>query len=293
MMSFNTLKTMFFLMVLTLLFVFVGDLLGGRSGALVALVLAGLMNAITYWFSDKIVLRMYGAQELQYPDNPNLFDLVQRLSNNAQLPMPRIYVIPAETPNAFATGRDPEHAAVAVTEGILRQLNTEELEGVIGHELGHVKHRDILIGAVVATIAGAISYIASMAQWAAMFGGFGGRDSEEEGRGNIFSFMVLAILAPIMATMIQLAISRSREFLADRTGAEISGRPLQLANALVKLENSNVLLPMEGSNETAHMFIVSPLRGKGFVNLFRTHPSTEERVARLKAYASDHGGFSN
>jgi heat shock protein HtpX len=286
----NTFKTMFFLTILTLLFIAVGDLVGGRSGALIALVIAGVMNFVSYWFSDKIVLSMYGAQEIQYSDNPGLFNTIQRLVNNAQLPMPRVYLIPTETPNAFATGRDPEHAAVAVTQGVLQQLNNEELEGVIGHELGHVKNRDILISTVVATVAGAISYIASMAQWAAIFGGFGGRSSDDDERGgNIFSFILLAILAPIAATLIQLAISRSREFLADQAGAEISGRPIQLANALIKLENRNAMLPMESNNATAHMFIVSPLSGKGFVNLFRTHPSTEERVTRLKEFAASRG----
>jgi heat shock protein HtpX len=295
MMSLNALKTLFFLTILTLLFIAVGNLVAGQSGALIALVIAGVMNFVSYWFSDKIVLSMYGAEEIQYSDDPNLFNLVQRLANQAQLPMPRMYIIPAETPNAFATGRDPQHAAVAVTQGILRQLNSEELEGVIGHELGHVKHRDILISSVVATIAGAISYIATMAQWAAMFGGLGGRSSDDEDRGgNILSFLILAILAPILATLIQLAVSRSREFLADRTGAEISGKPLQLANALIKLENTNAMLPMESNNATAHMFIVSPLSGKGLAHLFRTHPSTEERVARLREYASANmTGFSN
>ena len=286
----NTFKTMFFLTVLTLLFVFIGNMIGGQSGAIVALGLAGVMNFVSYWFSDKIVLKMYGAQEIQYHDNPKFFNLVQRLAVNAGLPMPKLYIIPSDTPNAFATGRNPEHAAVAATQGILARLNEEELEGVMAHELAHVKNRDILISSIVATFAGAISYIASMAQWAAIFGGFGrNSDDEENGGRNIFSFLIMAVLAPIIATLIQLAISRSREFLADRTGAEISKRPMQLANALLKLEKSNLMLPMHSNNATSHMFIVSPLTGKGFVNLFRTHPTTEERVEKLKAYAQETG----
>ncbi len=290
----NTFKTMFFLTVLTLLFMFIGSMIGGQSGALVALVLAGVMNFVSYWFSDKIVLKMYGAREIQYNDHPRFYNLVQRLAVNAGLPMPKLYVIPTETPNAFATGRNPEHAAVAATEGILSRLTEDELEGVMAHELAHVKNRDILISSVVATFAGAISYIASMAQWAAIFGGFNRNSDEEENGGgsNIFSFLIMAVLAPIIATMIQLAISRSREFLADRTGAEISRRPMQLAQALIKLEKSNLMLPMEGNKATAHLFIVSPLTGGGLVGLFRTHPTTEERVEKLKAYAEETGLLS-
>lgn len=286
----NTLKTMFFLTVLTLLFVFIGNMVGGQSGAVIALFIAGAMNFASYWFSDKIVLKMYGAKEIQYNDHPKFYNMVQRLATNASLPMPRLYIIPTDTPNAFATGRNPEHAAVAATEGILSRLTEDELEGVMAHELAHVKNRDILISSIVATFAGAISYIASMAQWAAIFGGFGrNSDDNDNGGSNIFSFLILAVLAPIVATMIQLAISRSREFLADRTGAEISRRPLQLANALVKLEKTNLMLPMHSNNATAHLFIVSPLTGKGFASLFRTHPTTEERVEKLKAYAQEAG----
>lgn len=290
MMFMNTFKTMFFLTILTLLFVFIGNMVGGQSGAIFALIMAGVMNFVSYWFSDKIVLRMYGAREIQYNDHPAFYNLVQRLAGNAGLPMPRVYIIPTETPNAFATGRNPEHAAVAATEGILSRLTEEELEGVMAHELGHVKNRDILISSIVATFAGAIGYIASMAQWAAIFGGFGrNSDDNRNGGGNIISFLILAVLAPLTATIIQLAISRSREFMADRAGAEISRRPLQLANALIKLEKGNTLLPMQANNSTAHMFIVSPLRGGGMVNLFRTHPTTEERVAKLKEYAAETG----
>ncbi len=283
----NTFKTFFFLTLLTLLLVFIGHMLGGQAGALVALVLAGAMNLANYWWSEWIVLRMYRAREITYRDHPELHSTVQRLASRAGLPMPRVYLIPESVPNAFATGRDPEHAAVAVTSGILESLNPSELEGVIGHELAHVRNRDILIGSVVATIAGAIAYIATMAQWAAMFGGFGrSSDDEESGGGNIITWLALVILAPIAATMIQLAVSRSREFLADRVGAEISGRPLELARALTKLEKGSRLLPMHGSNATAHLFIVSPLPRGGLAALFRTHPTTEERVRRLHEYAT-------
>ena len=292
-MNMNTLKTMFFLTILTLLFVFIGNMAGGQSGAIIALLLAGIMNFVSYWFSDKIVLKMYRAKEIQYNDHPKYYNLVQQLANNAGLPMPRLYIIPSETPNAFATGRDPQHAAVAATEGILARLSEDELAGVMAHELGHVKNRDILISSVVATFAGAIGYIASMAQWAAIFGGFNrGSDDEDSGSSNIVSFILLAVLAPIIATMIQLAISRSREFLADRTGAEISRKPLQLANALIKLEKDNHQLPLQANNATAHMFIISPLRGGGMANLFRTHPTTEERIAKLKQFAQETGLIS-
>ncbi|NUM81066.1 zinc metalloprotease HtpX [bacterium] len=285
----NTFKTMFFLTLLTLLFMLIGSMVGGQSGAIIALVIAGVMNFVSYWFSDKIVLKMYGAQEITYNDAPRLFNLVQRLAQNAQLPTPRVYIIPSDTPNAFATGRNPENGAVAVTQGIMNRLSEDELAGVIGHELAHIKNRDILISTIVATIAGAIAYIAQMAQWAAIFGGFG-RSSDDEDRGGSFiSTLFLAILAPILATIIQLAVSRSREFLADRVGAEISGQPMSLANALIKLENANHRLPMEPNQATAHMFIVSPLTGGGLMNLFRTHPTTEQRVARLKEFAATQG----
>ncbi|MBL7958656.1 zinc metalloprotease HtpX [bacterium] len=286
----NTFKTMFLLTMLTLLFVFIGNMIGGQSGAIIALIIAAIMNFVSYWFSDKIVLKMYGAKEIQYNDSPKFYNLVQRLATNASLPMPRIYIIPTDSPNAFATGRDPEHAAIAATEGILSRLSEDELEGVMAHELAHVKNRDILISSIVATFAGAIGYIASMAQWAAIFGGFNkSSDDDDSGGSNIFSFLIMAILAPIVATIIQLAISRSREFLADRTGAEISRRPMQLANALIKLEKGNLLLPLHATNATAHIFIVSPLTGGGLSGLFRTHPTTEERVERLKQYAQETG----
>ncbi len=289
----NTFKTIFFLTTLMILFGFIGMLIGGKSGMIIALGLAVIMNFATYWFSDKIVLSMYGAQEISAGESPRLYNMVQMLANKAGLPMPRVYIIPSDTPNAFATGRNPEHGAVAVTQGILARLNDDELEGVIAHELGHIKNRDILISTIVATIAGAISSLASMAQWAAIFGGFGGRSDDEEGSSsNIFVVLLLAIVAPIAAMLIQLAISRSREFLADQAGAEISGKPYGLANALIKLEQSNLQIPLQSNNATAHMFIVSPLSGSGFVNLFRTHPTTEERVAKLRAFSQQQLGYN-
>ncbi len=289
----NTFKTVFFLTILMLLFGFIGMMIGGKSGMLIAIGLAGVMNFITYWFSDKIVLKMYGAQEIQPGDNPRLYNIVQMLSSKAGLPMPRVYIIPTDTANAFATGRDPEHGAVAVTQGIMARLSDDEMEGVIAHELGHIRNRDILISTIVATIAGAISSLASMAQWAAMFGGFGNRSDDNEDRGgNIVTLIVLAIVAPLAAMMIQLAISRSREFLADQAGAEISGKPSGLASALIKLEQSNLQIPLQTNNATAHMFIVSPLSGSGFVGLFRTHPSTEERVEKLRSYSQNQLGYN-
>lgn len=284
----NTVKTVFFLTVLTVLLVVIGNVIGGKSGALVALVMAGLMNFLGYWFSDKIVLKMYGAREIDYHSNPMLHGMVNWLALRAGLPMPKVYIIPGETPNAFATGRNPDHAAVAVTEGLLGSLSTGELEGVIGHELAHIKNRDILISSVVATIAGAIAYMAHMAQWAAIFGGFGRHSEDDDGEhGGIISALLMAVLAPVMATLIQLAISRSREFLADRIGSEISGKPVELANALIKLEDRNMRLPMGANRASAHLFIVSPLSGNNYVSLFRTHPSTEERVRRLREYSAD------
>jgi len=255
-------------------------LLGGRGGMMIAFVMAVVMNFGTYWFSDRIVLSIYKAREIQASDNPQLFQLTQELCQRGGLPMPRIYLIPSEQPNAFATGRDPQHAAVAVTEGMLRTLSTDELRGVIGHELAHVKHRDILIGTVAATIAGAISMIASMAQWAFIFGGRGGNDREG---GNPIAAIALIIFAPIAAMMIQMAISRSREFLADEGGAEMAGNPLSLANALRKLDSASKRIPMHATPATAHMFIVSPLTGGGIAKLFSTHPAMEERIARLEA----------
>ena len=278
----NTLKTTFLMAMLTMLLVLAGGAIGGRGGMTFALVMAGVMNFVSYWFSDKIVLAMYGAKEVTEAEQPEFYGLVRQLATQAAIPMPKVYVIPSETPNAFATGRNPEHAAVAATAGIMRILTREELMGVMAHELSHVKNRDILISSVAATIAGAITYLAQMAQWAAIFGG--GRDRDEEGGG--FGIIIMAIVAPIAAMLIQMAISRSREYGADRGGAEVSGNPLYLANALRKLEMANRQIPMGGANPaTAHMFIVNPLTGGGLMSLFSTHPPMEERVRRLEEMA--------
>ena len=285
----NGFRTTILLAALTALVVWIGQMFGGTHGAVIALVIAGAMNFFSYWFSDKIVLRMYGAQEITPNQDPELYGIVQNLAARAGLPMPRVYIIPEETPNAFATGRNPEHAAVAVTQGIRRILDKRELAGVLGHELTHVKNRDILISSIAATLAGAISYLAQMAQWAAIFGG-GSRD-REEGGSNIFSLLFMMIVAPLAAMLIQMAVSRSREYMADAGGAKISGDPLALASALRKLHMGAQNIPMQVSDatasSTAHMFIVNPLSGGGLANLFSTHPAMEERIARLEAMAKD------
>ncbi|KPK42597.1 MAG: protease HtpX [Omnitrophica WOR_2 bacterium SM23_29] len=279
----NTLKTMFLLTLLTLLFVFIGRLIGGPSGMIVAFVLALLMNFFAYWYSDKVVLMMYKAKEVSEVDAPKLHRVVENLAQKANLPKPKIYIIPRQTPNAFATGRNPKHAAIAVTEGITRLLNDDELEGVLSHELSHVKNRDILISTVVATITGAIYVLASMARWMAIFGG--GRRSREGGAFRLILLLVVAIIAPLVAMLIQLAISRSREYLADQSGANICERPLSLANALRKLHNFSRQVPLEANPTTAHMFTVSPLTGGGMQALFSTHPPIERRIARLEELA--------
>ncbi len=285
----NILKTTLLMGLLTLLLVLAGGAIGGRNGMTMALLMAGVMNFVSYWFSDKIVLAMYGAREVSEAHSPQLYGMVRQLALQAGLPMPKVYLMESESPNAFATGRSPEHAAVAATTGIMRILTREELMGVMAHELTHVRNRDILIGSIAATIAGAITYLAHMAQWAALFGG--GRDRDEEGGGGMFGLIVMVVVAPLAAMLIQMAISRSREYAADKGGAEISGNPLYLANALKKLEMANRQIPMAGANEaTAHMFIVSPLTGSGFTALFSTHPPMAERVRRLEAMAS--GGRS-
>jgi len=279
----NTMKTTLLLTLLTVLLVMAGGALGGQSGMLLALVFAGVMNFVSYWFSDKIVLTMYRAKEVSEMESPEFYGLVRQLTMKAGLPMPKVYIIPSETPNAFATGRNPEHAAVAATSGILRILSREELMGVMAHELAHVKHRDILISTVAATVAGAITYLAHMAQWAAIFGG---RDRDDEG-GGILGLLVMAIVAPLAAMLIQMAISRSREYEADKGGAAISGNPLYLASALRKLDSANRQLPMrEATPASAHMFIVNPLSGGGIASLFSTHPPMEERVRRLEEMAT-------
>jgi heat shock protein HtpX len=287
----NTLRTTILLAVLTALLIWIGDMLGGRQGAIIALLLAGGMNFFSYWFSDKIVIKMYGGQEVSAQDDPELYGLVQDLTQRAGLPMPKVYVLPQDTPNAFATGRNPEHAAVAVTDGIRRILNKRELAGVLGHELTHVKNRDILVSTIAATLAGAIGYLAQMAQWAMIFGG--NRDRDEEGGSNIFGLIVMMIVAPIAAMLIQMAVSRSREYGADEGGAKVTGDPLALASALKKLQMGAQNIPLEvnnaTANATAHMFIVNPLTGAGLASLFSTHPPMEERIARLEAMAGKMG----
>jgi heat shock protein HtpX len=276
----NTMKTFMLMALMTALVVVIGRMLGGNGGMVIAFLFAVAMNFGSYWFSDKIVLRMYRAREVTQSEAPQLYDMVRDLAGRAGLPMPRVYVIPGDQPNAFATGRNPEHAAVAVTEAITKTLTPEELRGVLGHELAHVKHRDILIGTVAATMAGAISMIAQMAQWAMIFGG--GRGSDDEG-SNPMGALMMIILAPIAALLIQMAISRSREFLADEGGAQIAGDPLSLAGALRKLDARAKQIPMRASPSTAHMFIVNPLKAGGIARLFSTHPPMEERIARLEA----------
>ncbi|MFI5340638.1 MAG: zinc metalloprotease HtpX [Candidatus Methylomirabilales bacterium] len=279
----NTLKTTALLAALTVLFILIGGMVGGEQGMVVAFLFAGLVNFGSYWWSDRIVLWMYGAQEVTESQAPEFHALVRRLAQRAGLPMPRVYIIPTDTPNAFATGRNPDHAAVAATEGILRILTPEELEGVIGHELGHVRNRDILISTVAATMAGAIMMLARMAQWAAIFGGGRSSEDDEGGAGGIVGMLILAIVAPLAAMLIQMAISRAREYQADATGAQISRKPGALADALEKLERAATALPLDANPATAHLFIVNPLRGMSILNLFSTHPPIEERVARLRA----------
>jgi heat shock protein HtpX len=277
----NVLRTTVLLAALTALFLVIGGAIGGNQGLFIAFVFALVMNFASYWFSDKIVLTMYGAREVSLNEAPDLYRLVQRLAQRAGIPMPRVYIIASEAPNAFATGRNPQHGAVAVTEGILRTLDTDELAGVLAHELGHIRNRDTLIMTVAATLAGAITMLAHMAQWGAIFG-FGRRDDEDSGGGGMLSLLFMAILAPIAATLIQLAISRSREFFADNTGAAIAGSPSGLARALEKLHYASQRLPMEANPATAHLFIVNPLTGGSLANLFSTHPPIEERIRRLR-----------
>jgi heat shock protein HtpX len=277
----NTTKTVVLMVGLTVLLVLIGGAFGGRQGMIIAFLFASVMNIFSYWFSDKIVLRMYGAQEVSEADAPVLYSVTRDNAMKMNMPMPKVYIIPSEAPNAFATGRNPNHAAVAATEGILRLLTKEELSGVMAHEMGHVRNRDILIGTIAATIAGAISMLANMAQWAMIFGG--GRRDDDEGAGGMIGGILMIILAPIAAALIQMAISRSREYEADATGARISGNPLALASALKKLQAGTQRIPMNANPATAHMFIVNPLRGGGLVNLFSTHPPMEERIARLEA----------
>jgi len=279
----NHFKTFLLMLALTVLFILVGSAIGGKNGAVYAFVFAALMNFFVYWFSDKIVLRMYGAKEVSQGEAPELYQMVGELTNKASLPMPKVYIMENETPNAFATGRNPEHAAVAVTSGIMRILSKEELMGVIGHELSHIQHRDILISTIAATMAGAISMLVSMARWGAIFG-VGRSDDEEGGGGNILFVLLFTMVASVSAMLIQMAISRSREYLADEGGAHLS-HPLSLAKALGKLEVAAQRIPMEANPSTAHMFIVNPLRGGGVLSLFSTHPPIEERIAKLEEMA--------
>jgi heat shock protein HtpX len=277
----NTLKTVFLMTVMMVLFLLVGYLLGGSTGMTIAFVFSLLMNFGSYWFSDKIILSMYRAKEATRHSAPKLYTLVEELTREANLPMPKVFVIEDATPNAFATGRNPENAAIAATTGILRILDTNELRGVLSHELSHVKHRDILIGTIAATLVGTITYVAQMAGWALMFGGRGGSDDD-----NGISSLFLIILAPVAATLLQLAVSRSREYMADESGAEISRQPLSLASALQKLSRANEMKAVNNATPaTAHLFIVNPLTKSGIMKLFSTHPPIEERIKRLQEIA--------
>lgn len=272
----NGLKTIALMVMLTIMLVSIGGLIGGKSGMTFALIMAFGMNFISYWFSDKIVLKMYGAREISEAEAPDLYGSVRRLAYRAQLPMPKVCIMDEDQPNAFATGRNPEHGTVAVTTGIMRLLSRDELEGVIAHELAHIKNRDILVSTIAATIAGAISYLAHMAMF------MGGRHDDDEG-SNPFAMIVMMIVGPIAAMLVQMAISRTREYGADAGGAAICGNPSHLANALRKLEMASQRIPMDANPATSHMFIVSPLTGGGVLKLFSTHPPMEERIARLEA----------
>jgi heat shock protein HtpX len=275
----NTFKTAFLLTLLTLLLMFIGRVFGGQNGMLLALAFAAVMNFVSYFYSDKIALRMYRAQPVTREELPRAYAAVERLTQKIGIPMPKIYVIPNESPNAFATGRNPQHASVAVTQGILNLLTDEELEGVLAHELGHVNNRDILISSVAATVAGAITMLASMARWGMLFGGFGGRDDRDRGGG--IGALLMLFLAPVAASLIQLAVSRSREYQADATGAHFTGNPYALASALSKLDAYSRRLPMQATPSTAHLFIIQPFLGMSFGSLFSTHPPIAKRIERL------------
>jgi heat shock protein HtpX len=278
------LKTTILLAALTGIIMMIGGMLGGRGGLAIAFIFAIGMNFFSYWFSDKMVLRAYHAQPLDQSNAPELYGIVSELAESARIPMPRLYLIDSDTPNAFATGRNPKHAAVAVTRGIMRICTREELKGVIGHELSHVINRDILVSSVAATLAGVVMFVGTMARWGAIFGGFGGRDEDE--RGGLFGLIFMALVAPLAAAMIQLAISRTREYQADASGARLTHNPLLLANALRKLEAANERMPMpDASPSTAHLFIVNPLSAEGIQRMFSTHPPIEERIRRLEQMA--------
>jgi heat shock protein HtpX len=275
----NTFKTAFLLTLLTLLLMFMGRAFGGQNGMVLALIFAGVMNFVSYFYSDKIALAMYRAQPVTREELPRAYAAVERLTQKIGIPMPKMYVIPNDSPNAFATGRNPQHASVAVTQGILNLLNDEELEGVLAHELGHVNNRDILISSVVATVAGAITMLASMGRFAMIFGGMGG--DRDENRGGGLGALLMLILAPIAASLIQLAVSRSREYQADATGAHFTGNPYALANALAKIDAYARRLPLQATPSTAHLFIIQPFLGMSFGSLFSTHPATAKRIERL------------
>jgi len=278
----NYAKTFILLLTLTLLLIWIGNMFGGPRGAVIAFIFALVLNVGSFWFSDKIVLNMYKAREVSKNEAPELYSIIEGLIIDAKLPMPRVCIIPQQVPNAFATGRNPQHAAVCVTEGILNLLTEDELKGVLAHELAHVKNRDTLIMTIAATVAGAIMVLASMARWAAIFGGFGGRGSRDRG-GGIFSLLAIAIIAPIAAMIVQLAISRTREYAADKRGAGFAHSPHGLAGALKKLDYAARKHRMGASPQTAHLFIVNPLRGNFLATLFSTHPPVEKRVERLES----------
>jgi heat shock protein HtpX len=275
----NTFKTAFLLTALTLLLLFIGRIFGGQNGMIIALIFAAVLNFVSYFYSDKLALTMYRAQPVTREELPRAYQIVERLTQKMGIPMPKMYVIPTDSPNAFATGRNPEHASVAMTQGILNLLSDEELEGVLAHELGHVRNRDILISSIAATVAGAITYLAGMARWGMIFGGFG-RDRDQRGGGGISGLFML-ILAPIAAMLIQLAVSRSREYQADESGAHYTGNPYALASALAKLDAYSKRLPMQATPSTAHLFIVQPFLGQGMTSLFSTHPPIAKRIERL------------
>jgi heat shock protein HtpX len=278
-------KTGLLMAVLTVLLLLVGSVIGGQNGMVIAFVFAVLMNFGTYWFSDKIVIAMYRAEKVGPNDAPEIYRMVEKLAQKANLPMPKVYIVPSDIANAFATGRDPKHAVVAVTSGIMNSLSADEIEGVLGHELAHVKNRDTLLSAVAATMAGAITMIASMARWAAIFGGLRGND-DDEGGGGIIGFIFLAILAPIAALLLQLAISRTREYKADRDGATISGAPLSLAHALKRMESVAQNKPLNAGNPSfSNMFIVNPFKRGGLASILSTHPPIQKRIERLEAMA--------
>ena len=275
----NTFKTAFLLTTLTLLLLFIGRIFGGQNGMLLALVFAAVLNFVSYFYSDKIALAMYRAQPVTREELPRAYQIVERLTQKIGIPMPKMYVIPTDSPNAFATGRNPNHASVAVTQGILNLLNDEEMEGVLAHELGHVRNRDILISSIAATVAGAITYLAEIGRWGMMFGGYE-RDRDSRGEGG-FAALFMLILAPIAAMLIQLAVSRSREYQADESGAHYTGNPYALASALAKLDAYSKRLPLQATPSTAHLFIVQPFLGQSFMSLFQTHPPIAKRIERL------------